>query len=130
MIRRPPRSTLFPYTTLFRSRGERVVGRRVAQPREVERVRRAVVGGPRVPVDPLQAQLLARLDVELVGGGELLRLAGLGDLPAAQVLRLALRAGPRELGQPDRLAPVAVVVHDLAVQPRDLEAVGRPPGER
>src|SRR2546425_7160552 len=29
MIRRPPRSTLFPYTTLFRSRiggGERVVG--------------------------------------------------------------------------------------------------------
>src|SRR5438874_8703532 len=24
MIRRPPRSTLFPYTTLFRSRGERV----------------------------------------------------------------------------------------------------------
>src|SRR5437773_7569380 len=24
MIRRPPRSTLFPYTTLFRSRGERL----------------------------------------------------------------------------------------------------------
>src|SRR3712207_7429132 len=24
MIRRPPRSTLFPYTTLFRSRGRRV----------------------------------------------------------------------------------------------------------
>src|SRR5690349_22510023 len=26
MIRRPPRSTLFPYTTLFRSRRPRVVG--------------------------------------------------------------------------------------------------------
>src|SRR3712207_7783881 len=26
MIRRPPRSTLFPYTTLFRSLGEPVVG--------------------------------------------------------------------------------------------------------
>src|SRR3712207_7652680 len=26
MIRRPPRSTLFPYTTLFRSRGQRTVG--------------------------------------------------------------------------------------------------------
>src|SRR5438270_3617395 len=26
MIRRPPRSTLFPYTTLFRSYGERVAG--------------------------------------------------------------------------------------------------------
>src|SRR3712207_6915021 len=25
MIRRPPRSTLFPYTTLFRSRGDRAV---------------------------------------------------------------------------------------------------------
>src|SRR2546422_1105498 len=27
MIRRPPRSTLFPYTTLFRSAGYRAVGR-------------------------------------------------------------------------------------------------------
>src|SRR3712207_9156809 len=27
MIRRPPRSTLFPYTTLFRSVGERLDGR-------------------------------------------------------------------------------------------------------
>src|SRR3712207_8335853 len=26
MIRRPPRSTLFPYTTLFRSRAEQAVG--------------------------------------------------------------------------------------------------------
>src|SRR2546428_3627568 len=26
MIRRPPRSTLFPYTTLFRSRGQGLVG--------------------------------------------------------------------------------------------------------
>src|SRR3712207_8732709 len=29
MIRRPPRSTLFPYTTLFRSGGERVVAQAV-----------------------------------------------------------------------------------------------------
>src|SRR3712207_9227362 len=28
MIRRPPRSTLFPYTTLFRSAGHRIVGHR------------------------------------------------------------------------------------------------------
>src|SRR3712207_7225299 len=28
MIRRPPRSTLFPYTTLFRSRNDRVAGGR------------------------------------------------------------------------------------------------------
>src|SRR5690349_23376055 len=30
MLRRPPRSTLFPYTTLFRSCAGREVGRRVA----------------------------------------------------------------------------------------------------
>src|SRR2546425_8074052 len=33
MIRRPPRSTLFPYTTLFRSQTASVVGREV--PREL-----------------------------------------------------------------------------------------------
>src|SRR2546426_9879237 len=31
MIRRPPRSTLFPYTTLFRSRQDRNVGQALAQ---------------------------------------------------------------------------------------------------
>src|SRR3712207_8185656 len=33
MIRRPPRSTLFPYTTLFRSSLQRLVERRLEQPR-------------------------------------------------------------------------------------------------
>src|SRR5260221_13014283 len=32
MIRRPPRSTLFPYTTLFRSRSQRPLQRRRACP--------------------------------------------------------------------------------------------------
>src|SRR2546429_5293518 len=36
MIRRPPRSTLFPYTTLFRSRGWLVA----PQPRRTIRIRR------------------------------------------------------------------------------------------
>src|SRR3989454_10510284 len=31
MIRRPPRSTLFPYTTLFRSRGMKTLAVRVAR---------------------------------------------------------------------------------------------------
>src|SRR3712207_9186771 len=47
MIRRPPRSTLFPYTTLFRSRrGEREVG--------ADGGRRVVGGaeGPAVGVEP------------------------------------------------------------------------------
>src|SRR5258708_16870479 len=32
MIRRPPRSTLFPYTTLFRSHGDAELGLHVADP--------------------------------------------------------------------------------------------------
>src|SRR3712207_7305021 len=43
MIRRPPRSTLFPYTTLFRSRAFLVVSKSLEQgqlgiPRPIERV--------------------------------------------------------------------------------------------
>src|SRR5260370_27298351 len=39
MIRRPPRSTLFPYTTLFRSRKTRTSSScRISQPRTVEPV--------------------------------------------------------------------------------------------
>src|SRR5437773_6731406 len=34
MIRRPPRSTLFPYTTLFRSQVVLRAGRRAARPRD------------------------------------------------------------------------------------------------
>src|SRR5204863_8978919 len=38
MIRRPPRSTLFPYTTLFRSQGDREAGAaRCEPPRPVSR---------------------------------------------------------------------------------------------
>src|SRR3712207_8957473 len=63
MIRRPPRSTLFPYTTLFRSKGrtehvppgrrKSVPGgwaRRAAEPRAVVMRGQAVVGSPRASV--------------------------------------------------------------------------------
>src|SRR5256885_11302706 len=40
MIRRPPRSTLFPYTTLFRSRTERRRGRRPRSACRTGRLRR------------------------------------------------------------------------------------------
>src|SRR5689334_23581449 len=47
MIRRPPRSTLFPYTTLFRSRSERAHLRiRIAQ-RLHERLERAPIAQSR-----------------------------------------------------------------------------------
>src|SRR2546429_6479730 len=55
MIRRPPRSTLFPYTTLFRSQMPRHVSQRHA-----ERVRRLRVEGilPRDPSYPIGAEQL------------------------------------------------------------------------
>src|SRR5258708_10580054 len=37
MIRRPPRSTLFPYTTLFRSAERRFASGRISSPRPVFR---------------------------------------------------------------------------------------------
>src|SRR2546421_6733395 len=41
MIRRPPRSTLFPYTTLFRSRqGQRTIAERDGRPPARENARR------------------------------------------------------------------------------------------
>src|SRR5256885_8472630 len=51
MIRRPPRSTLFPYTTLFRSQEQREHGRIQRAPDEGQRAelaRHRVPGGGRV----------------------------------------------------------------------------------
>src|SRR3712207_8123849 len=45
MIRRPPRSTLFPYTTLFRSADERDPVRRPPDARDRFRARRAAPAG-------------------------------------------------------------------------------------
>src|SRR2546428_9292726 len=60
MIRRPPRSTLFPYTTLFRSPGEVVVGDRLLQPVEPLVVER-VTAMERLP----QREPLVEIDHEL-----------------------------------------------------------------
>src|SRR2546430_13684812 len=58
MIRRPPRSTLFPYTTLFRSRFDESVRR--ADDLLAERVgRRAGEGRLLLPHDRLRARALA-----------------------------------------------------------------------
>src|SRR5258708_31657559 len=54
MIRRPPRSTLFPYTTLFRSASKGSRSRR--NTRKVGTLRRASSGG-RVPTDRKSTRL-------------------------------------------------------------------------
>src|SRR3712207_8644913 len=59
MIRRPPRSTLFPYTTLFRSEADavRVLGRRSPD----ERTAALIIALPRNRYTPALAQRLEAL---------------------------------------------------------------------
>src|SRR3712207_7410997 len=72
MIRRPPRSTLFPYTTLFRSHLADVV-QHVPAIEHLHRVRRAerrparVLGRP-VAGDDLDARMLLEPRLERCGG--------------------------------------------------------------
>src|SRR2546430_12208755 len=56
MIRRPPRSTLFPYTTLFRSLGE--ARSTIARTREEERRADAPVGPDALPNQRSEEQRL------------------------------------------------------------------------
>src|SRR2546430_6368345 len=64
MIRRPPRSTLFPYTTLFRSRNQLLRPSGAASARELERAV-AEKGAAEGELKAKLAQLdLARLDLE------------------------------------------------------------------
>src|SRR3712207_8157718 len=67
MIRRPPRSTLFPYTTLFRSRQARL---------EVQRVGRPVHRGDHVRAAEWQAA-----EPEAVGDPDRRRLSRRGQRP-------------------------------------------------
>src|SRR2546422_7938847 len=53
MIRRPPRSTLFPYTTLFRSRGGEVGDVMRSRRTQTNEVGRCAVLFPALPSGPL-----------------------------------------------------------------------------
>src|SRR2546422_6266377 len=66
MIRRPPRSTLFPYTTLFRSRCIAPVG--TAERRDVDR-RLTLLHHADLPSRRVRAQQCVVVDVERVAMG-------------------------------------------------------------
>src|SRR5215213_11492888 len=66
MIRRPPRSTLFPYTTLFRSRPGPVARRRPARPRCTPRPRRGAHAAPRSEEHTSELQSLTNLVCRLL----------------------------------------------------------------
>src|SRR2546430_5909175 len=84
MIRRPPRSTLFPYTTLFRSRRDRSAGTPATDSRRPEPWPTGSRGGPTSPparseehTSELQSQsnLVCRLLLEKKKSGDLHRAA-------------------------------------------------------
>src|SRR3712207_7166799 len=66
MIRRPPRSTLFPYTTLFRSKGGWRPGDRLVQPELSKTLERIAEKGAEGFYKGETAELLAR---EMKAGG-------------------------------------------------------------
>src|SRR2546426_12264785 len=103
MIRRPPRSTLFPYPTLFRSHDRRRHRRLLALLRGLE----ARVGPHRLSEIPRGGGVVAaihRVEAPAVGEERREALRALGEDP------LALR-----LGQPDTEL-VAQVEHELLLQ--------------
>src|SRR5256885_13318566 len=66
MIRRPPRSTLFPYTTLFRSRRIRLLGDPILRVR-CERVQNAKSAATRLVADDLRDTLRVAKETHKMG---------------------------------------------------------------
>src|SRR2546422_8959602 len=85
MIRRPPRSTLFPYTTLFRSTLSQIVAQELALP--LDRVR---IARPEIGMSPYDQATSASRSTTLMG---------LAVFRAARDVRDQLVAiGARQLG--------------------------------
>src|SRR3712207_7761097 len=61
MIRRPPRSTLFPYTTLFRSEMRIAVGRALAEPDDDAESHAAVLTAARAELTDAATRLDERM---------------------------------------------------------------------
>src|SRR2546422_11517739 len=97
MIRRPPRSTLFPYTTLFRSEDE------------LRRVRHGLVHGAlgvRPVAPPVRQDARAGRLIGWLGGargrGRRARRAGLGDGRLGASAGVAVRSEERRVGKEGR----------------------------
>src|SRR3712207_9239277 len=108
MIRRPPRSTLFPYTTLFRSvGGARVLGRRVVERDVLDGVLADLAAGV-LEREPLAVDdglaLLARRSLEREAGVDgqrraLDRVATASAAAAAALVIRAARGQAEEIGR-------------------------------
>src|SRR5438309_6459067 len=102
MLRRPPRSTLFPYTTLFRSVGSMIVGSK----NFIERCRviRKMLGGGMRQVGVLAAAALVALEE----GPKRLHV----DHENAQLLAQGLARIPRIRIQPEKVQ-TNIIIYDV-----------------
>src|SRR5205809_2805636 len=67
MLPRPPRSTLFPYTTLFRSHVTTEIGREVGQPRHQLLAVAQQLDAPHFALEPPETQRVCRIGADLGG---------------------------------------------------------------
>src|SRR3989449_5638711 len=111
MIRRPPRSTLFPYTTLFRSRAREV--------EEAQRLAELLVG-PGDEAERAGRSPAAHLDVLRLGGPG--RHRRVGEVRDLEEHALELGVHPLELGL-ERLDALADLAHPRHL-PRRIQ-IGR-----
>src|SRR3989454_10655759 len=129
MIRRPPRSTLFPYTTLFRSERDRLalgvdddrvaVDELVLEQFERQRVRDQALNGP-LERPRAERRVVALPAEERLGGVGDLELDALGLEPPLEMAEL-------DLDDPgDLVAPERVEDHDLVDPVEELWPQGVP----
>src|SRR3989441_2267278 len=113
MIRRPPRSTLFPYTTLFRSAYPRVVrGEDHDDRRDVEAREHMCRREPRVDVAGVRRQRRA--------GGPGARVRHGGEQLPHGALQLALRPRIRSEEHTSELQSLAYLVCRLLLEKKKL----------
>src|SRR3712207_7566335 len=109
MIRRPPRSTLFPYTTLFRSHALDLAAQLVGLDVVAEAVRGGVVGDRDVLVAARERGLRHLLDRRAAVGGD-----GVHVDVAAQVALLDEAREPAVRGSLELAPPLAQLGRDPA----------------
>src|SRR2546428_4643502 len=125
MIRRPPRSTLFPYTTLFRSRQVPPGLDMVVLPDHLDALLTRHMADADVLAGMVRRPPVAELDeLEIVVDAVLVHVVQVGEAPVGPLERLARRLAAELVGyQPavDVLVPVHIVPHVELTHPDRLK---------
>src|SRR5258707_362256 len=86
MIRRPPRSTLFPYTTLFRSERQRMpLDRKIGQRAELSKLLR---GNTHIHIDHAMTGSAGQMMVMLVSTAHAITMGAISELDAIEQARV------------------------------------------